>query len=55
MDRIPDSDLPPDPVIPFRPKATPGQIKAFDTRDDRLEIATLLKHLSPARRVQYLA
>ena len=42
--------------VPFqlKPKANPGQIKAYDTRDDRLEIATLLKHLSPSRRIEFL-
>lgn len=37
-----------------KPRATPGQIKMVDNRDDRLEIATLIKHLSPARRVDFL-
>lgn len=37
-----------------KPKANPGQIKAIDTRDDRLEIATLLKHLPPMRRIEFL-
>lgn len=44
-------------LLPFpkpRAKAQPGQIKAFDNRDDRLEIANLLGHLSPKRRLAFL-
>lgn len=40
--------------LAVKAKANPGQIKIIDTRDDRLEIAVLLKHLSPVRRVEYL-
>ncbi len=47
---MPHHDIP----IPlsFKP-AKPEQIRAYDTRDDRLEIARLLKHLSPIRRVRF--
>src|ERR1700733_8234221 len=45
----PRHDIP----IPFKPKAKPGQIKAYDNRDDRLEIANLIKHLPPARRLLF--
>src|SRR5579864_4188671 len=49
---MPSHDIP----LPFpKPKANPGQIKIVDTRDDRLEFATLLNHLSPDRRVQFLS
>lgn len=47
----PRHDIP----IPFpKAKANPGQIRAYDNRDDRLEIARLLGHLPPARRVEFL-
>lgn len=36
-----------------RAKSNPGQIKAFDNRDDRLEIANLLKHLPPLKRLAF--
>lgn len=34
-------------------KAKPGQLKAYDNVMDRLEFATLLNHLSPARRLAF--
>ena len=36
-----------------RAKSNPGQIKAYDNRDDRLEIANLLKHLPPMKRLAF--
>lgn|ERR1019366_3339016 len=49
---MPHHDIP-IPVLPTKRKANPGQIKAYDNRDDRLEIATLLKHLPPFRRLEF--
>lgn len=40
--------------LKLKAKSNPGQIRAYDNRDDRLEIANLLKHLSPARRLAFL-
>ena len=42
------------PLVPSQRSARPDQIRAYDNRDDRLELANLLKHLSPLRRVQFL-
>jgi len=56
MDKIPLSALPPDPILKrHKPKATPGQIKPYNNRMDRMELLTLLNHLSPKRRIEYLA
>lgn len=40
--------------IPFKAKSNPGQIEAYNNADDRLEIANLLGHLVPMRRVEFL-
>lgn len=40
-------------ILGQKAKARPAQIKAYDNVDDRLEIATLLKHLSPNQRLAY--
>lgn len=41
--------------IPLNQRRTnPGQVRMVDNRDDRLEIATLLKHLPPGRRYDFL-
>ena len=56
MDRIHPSLLPPDPILkPLKRKAVPGQIKPYNNVMDRLELLTLLNHLSPQRRVAFLA
>lgn len=42
-------------ILGAKAKANPGQIKAYDNRDDRIEIANLLGHLEPRKRVQFFA
>lgn len=43
------------PIIGTKKRANPSQILAYDTRDDRMEILSLLKNLSPAKRLEFFA
>ena len=46
----------PQQEITLQPRrADPKQLRAFDTRDDRVELLGLLAHLSPQQRVAWFA